>query len=51
MVETNTNDLLGKKPIEEKLVECIFAQTNDASVNLVVCVNFLEHFCPKSFFF
>jgi hypothetical protein len=47
-IETNNNDLLEKKLVEEILVKPIPAQTNDVLVNLVIDVNFLKCFSPKS---
>ncbi len=48
MIETNNNDLLGKERVEEILFKPILTQTNDVLVNLVIGVNFLERFSPKS---
>jgi hypothetical protein len=44
----NNNDILGKKPVEKILVKPIPTQTNDVLVNLVIGVNLLECFSPKS---
>jgi hypothetical protein len=49
MVQMGDNDLLMRQLVKNQHVSPNYAQSNNISVNLITCVNFLRQVCPKSY--